>query len=124
VAGEADLMQIVATLHAVGRPAHALHRRQQQAEQYPDDGQNHEQFNQCKTGTARHAILQGRKQRASADSHRSIAAPVRAASRTLVPLVQIATVEAELHYALARIHRRCASNPSLRKPVSILHYHL
>ena len=49
VQGDADLLEVVGAGHAVGRLAHLLHGGNQQADQYGDDGDNHEQFNQRET---------------------------------------------------------------------------
>ncbi len=47
--GQPDLLQIVRAGHAVGGFADFLHRGQEKANQDGDDGDNHEQFDQCKT---------------------------------------------------------------------------
>jgi hypothetical protein len=44
--GEADLLQVVAALHAVGRLAHLLDRRQQQADEDGDDRYHDQQLDQ------------------------------------------------------------------------------
>jgi hypothetical protein len=46
VTGEADLLEVVAALHAGGGLAHLLHRRQQQADQDGDDRNHHQQLNE------------------------------------------------------------------------------
>jgi hypothetical protein len=49
VCGHAELSQVVAAPHPIGGLAALLHRGQQQADQYSDDGDNHQQFDQRET---------------------------------------------------------------------------
>ena len=61
VNAQADLLQVVGAIDAAGRFAHLLHRRQQQADQHGDDGDDHQQLDQRKAaaapGTALHKDL-------------------------------------------------------------------
>src|SRR5207237_5053300 len=50
VAGQGDLLEVVGALHAGGGLADLLHRRHQQADENGDDGDDHEEFDQRKTG--------------------------------------------------------------------------
>src|SRR5262249_14592251 len=45
--GQANLLEVILALHAVGRLPHLLNRRQEQTDQDADDGNDHEQFNQA-----------------------------------------------------------------------------
>ena len=49
--GEADLLQVVFALDAIGGLAHLLHGRQQQADEHGNDGNHHQQFDQSKANT-------------------------------------------------------------------------
>jgi hypothetical protein len=49
---QAKLLQVVAALHSLGRLAHSLHRRQQQADEDPDDGNHHQQLDQSERSPA------------------------------------------------------------------------
>jgi len=46
VEGQADLLEVIAALHSIGRLAHLLHRGQQQADQHANDGNHHQQFDE------------------------------------------------------------------------------
>src|SRR5262245_47671326 len=46
VCGQAELLEVVGALHAVGGLAHLLHRREQEADEDGDDGDHHQQLNQ------------------------------------------------------------------------------
>jgi hypothetical protein len=46
VAGQADLFQVVGALGTTGRLARRLHGREQQGDQYGDDGDHHQQLDQ------------------------------------------------------------------------------
>src|SRR5262249_38711668 len=47
VAGDPELPEVAGGPDAVGRHAHLLDRRQQQGDQDPDDGDHHQQFDEC-----------------------------------------------------------------------------
>src|SRR5262249_6921285 len=47
-----DLLEVVGARHAVGRFAHLLYGRHEQANEHGDDGDYHQQLNERKTGTA------------------------------------------------------------------------
>src|SRR5207248_3681226 len=49
VHGDAELLEIGGTRHAVGRLADFLDRGQQQTDQHRDDGNDHQQFDEGKT---------------------------------------------------------------------------
>jgi hypothetical protein len=49
VQSQADLLEIVAALHAPRRLARGLHRRQQQRHEDANDGDYHQQLNEGKT---------------------------------------------------------------------------
>src|SRR5262249_52166223 len=51
VHGQPELLEVVHALAAGGRLAHPLHGRQQQADQYRDDGDDDEQLDQGERGT-------------------------------------------------------------------------
>src|SRR5262249_28772820 len=55
--GDADLLEVVGTLGAVGGLPHFLHGREQQADQHGDDGDDDEQLDQ---GEAPWAVQTGR----------------------------------------------------------------
>jgi hypothetical protein len=44
--GQADLLEVVGTLHAGGRLADLLHGRQQQSDEDGDDGDHHQQLDE------------------------------------------------------------------------------
>jgi hypothetical protein len=48
---QTDLLEVVAAFCSRSRVSHFLDRREQQGDQYRDDGNDHEQFNQRKTVT-------------------------------------------------------------------------
>jgi len=52
VKGQRELLEIVLTLCPVRRFAHLLHRRHQKRDQRADDGNHHEQLNQCERRAA------------------------------------------------------------------------
>jgi hypothetical protein len=51
---QADLVQVIGAGNTVGRRPHFLHGRQQQANEYGDDGDDHKQFNQRESMTLAH----------------------------------------------------------------------
>jgi hypothetical protein len=53
VCGQADLLQIVVALDPVGRLAHLLHGRQEQADQDRDDRDHRQQFNERESAARR-----------------------------------------------------------------------
>jgi hypothetical protein len=46
VRGQGALLEVVGALNTVGRRAHLLHGRQQQADEHGDDGDHHQQLDQ------------------------------------------------------------------------------
>jgi hypothetical protein len=58
VDGQADLLEVVGALHAVGRLAHLLHGGQEQADQDGDDGNHHQQLDQGKSRPFSHGLTQ------------------------------------------------------------------
>src|SRR5262249_20003099 len=46
--GHSQLLQIVGTLHPVGRLAHLLHGRQKEADEHRNDGNDHQELDQGK----------------------------------------------------------------------------
>jgi hypothetical protein len=50
--GQAELVQVIATLGAAGRLTGLLDGRQEQGDQDRNDGDHHEQFNQGETATS------------------------------------------------------------------------
>src|SRR6266849_751002 len=63
---QGDLLEIVRARHAVGGLAHLLHRREQEADQYRDDGNHHQELDERepwqlppKTGVAHGNLLSG-----------------------------------------------------------------
>ena len=48
MAGQRELLEVVAALHAAGRLADLLHRRQDQPDQHADDGDHDQQLHQRK----------------------------------------------------------------------------
>jgi hypothetical protein len=58
VQGQADLVEVVAALHASRGLADLLHGWQEQPDEDSDDGNYHQQLDQCKTlsGSRTHAV--------------------------------------------------------------------
>jgi hypothetical protein len=59
VGGECDLFEVVGTLGAGRRFANLLDGGQQQADQYRDDGDYHQQFDQGEATVSVHGLLSG-----------------------------------------------------------------
>ncbi len=53
VHGDAELLQVVGAAHAVGGFAHLLDRGDQETDQHGDDGDDHQQLNQCETHSSK-----------------------------------------------------------------------
>jgi hypothetical protein len=53
VAGKGHLLEIVGALRARRRLAHLLHGRHQEGDQNGDDGDHHQQFDQCERTSTR-----------------------------------------------------------------------
>src|SRR5207249_2276497 len=49
VHGQTELLEVVLAAHAVGRLAHALHRRQQQTDEHGNDGDDHQELDEGET---------------------------------------------------------------------------
>ena len=47
--GQADLLEVIGAAGAVGRLSDLLHRRQEQGDQHPNNGDDHQQFDEGKT---------------------------------------------------------------------------
>src|SRR5207248_10932431 len=52
VTGQGELLEVVRATHAGGRLADLLHGRQEQTDQYGDDGDHHQKFDERKRVTA------------------------------------------------------------------------
>ena len=51
---QADLLEVIGALNAAARLARRLHGRQEQGDQDRDDGDDHQQLDQCESGTIFH----------------------------------------------------------------------
>ena len=51
--GDAELLEVVGALDPAGGLAGLLHRRQQQGDEDADDGDHHQQFDECEAATER-----------------------------------------------------------------------
>jgi hypothetical protein len=54
---QANLLEVIAALHAAGCFAGGLHRRQQQGDEHTDDGDHHQQLHERKSGSLSHACI-------------------------------------------------------------------
>src|SRR5205807_129756 len=90
VHGQAHLLEVVGALDACGRLAHLLHRRQEQADQHGDDGNDNKQLDQRKAGPPSpqsaygHGLISPKRVRRSATTART-ARPATAALTATSP---------------------------------------